>query len=85
MSYNELLQTDLWRSKRSSILERDGHKCRNCGGTTHLQVHHRQYHICKVTGLRIAPWDYSAKYLVTLCESCHKAGHNQFSIPTFKK
>lgn len=82
MRYAELLQTEEWNATRSKILKRDLHTCRNCGSTNNLHVHHRQYHECKKTGDWKKPWEYEAKYLITLCETCHEAGHRQYSIPT---
>jgi 5-methylcytosine-specific restriction endonuclease McrA len=29
-----------WKELRASILERDGHRCRNCGSEKELTVHH---------------------------------------------
>ncbi|CAN5456889.1 hypothetical protein BH11BAC3_BH11BAC3_07560 [soil metagenome] len=84
VSYVELLLTERWRNKRAAIVERDKHQCRNCGSTFNLQVHHRQYHIDSNTGFKREPWNYDNRYLVTLCEHCHKAGHQQYKIPFFK-
>ena len=84
ISYVELLLTERWRNKRETIIERDKHKCRNCGSAKHLEVHHRQYHIDTKTGFKREPWDYDNKYLVTLCDQCHDAGHKQYKIQSFK-
>ena len=83
-TYNELLSSEPWKRKRDAILERDHNKCCNCGYSRQLQVHHRQYHVHPLTGAKREPWDYDNQYLVTLCEKCHKTGHKQYSIPTFK-
>lgn len=60
-----------WLQVRERILERDGHKCRQCGCTQDearerghtLSIHH------------IVPWeesrDNSDDNLITLCQSCH--------------
>lgn len=85
VTYAEMLLTERWRQKRKEILDRDGRKCRNCGENTNLQVHHRQYHIHGVTGLKREPWDYSNYYLVLLCRKCHEAGHKQYKIPVYNK
>ena len=82
-TYLDLLRRDEWRSKRQRILERDENRCRNCGSSKGLQVHHRQYHVCKVTSKKLAPWCYDERYLVTLCETCHKYGHHHHRIPVF--
>ena len=83
-SYEELLQTAAWKRKRAEILQRDRHQCRNCASRQGLQVHHRQYHVDRTTGMQKAPWEYANKYLVTLCERCHEQGHKTYRIPTFK-
>lgn len=83
LDYNTLLKMPQWQNRRKKILERDRKKCRNCGATTSLNVHHRQYHIMEATGAWKDPWAYEDKYLVTLCCNCHKAGHEIFSIPVF--
>ena len=70
--------------KRSKILQRDGHRCQNCGSEKFLQAHHRQYHFLSNLGQFKAPWDYNDKYLVTLCRDCHQRGHQNFNIPVFK-
>lgn len=81
--YYNLLKSPQWLEKRKTILERDNNKCRCCGGTKALQVHHRQYHVSKRTGEMQLPWKYENKYLITLCEKCHSAGHTKFKVPTF--
>src|SRR5690606_21002217 len=82
-TYQEMLLRSEWRSKRQEILNRDGGACRNCGSRECLQVHHRQYHRCKITGHKLAPWCYAEQYLITLCETCHRIGHRAHSIPCF--
>ncbi|MCB0537544.1 MAG: HNH endonuclease [Bacteroidetes bacterium] len=81
--YHQLLQHPKWRLKRVQILSRDNYTCQNCGAKYHLIVHHKQYHTDTVSGKKIAPWAYQNKYLVTLCDTCHKAGHQRYQIPFF--
>lgn len=81
--YNSLLKSPQWIEKRKIILARDNNKCRCCSSTTGLHVHHRQYHLSKQTGNFIVPWKYENKYLITLCEKCHSAGHAKFKVPSF--
>ena len=83
MLYAERLHDDRWKRLRETILRRDAHKCRCCGSTTDLQVHHRQYHT-RPDGRWIAPWQYATRLLITYCASCHHAGHAAHKIPTFK-
>ena len=82
-TYEELLRTPQWKQKREKILRRDKYECRCCGSTYSLQVHHRQYHTCQSTGERKEPWVYEDKYLITLCNHCHKIGHQTYQIPNF--
>jgi hypothetical protein len=83
LNYGELLAMPQWEIKRKLILIRDGYKCRNCGGEKRLQVHHRQYHINRF-GEKVKPWDYANHYLVTLCDECHKNGHELYKVPVYK-
>jgi hypothetical protein len=69
--YRSLLRTEEWAERRSQILQRDNHQCRECGNTENLNVHHRYY----VSGR--APWDYPDWSLVTLCRICHEAQHKK--------
>jgi len=83
LTYDELLTTPQWETKRQLILIRDGYRCRNCGYDKGLQVHHRQYHINKY-GEKVKPWNYANRYLITLCNECHKTGHGQYKVPVYK-
>lgn len=83
IEYDLLLKSPQWFEKRKIILARDNNKCRCCGFTKGLQVHHRQYHVSKRTGEKQLPWKYENKYLITLCEKCHSAGHEKYKIPSF--
>jgi len=81
-SYHEKLFDPKWKSKRKEILKRDNYKCIICGSSTGLNVHHKQYHFSTRLKKYREPWEYSNKYLITLCESCHKRGHSKFEVPT---
>ncbi len=50
-----------WKATRARILARDGHRCRNCGATEALEVHHT------------IPGAEADETLVTLCRPCHRA------------
>jgi hypothetical protein len=82
-TYQELLKRPEWKQLRSRIIDRDSKRCRNCGATSGLEVHHKQYHKTQKTKTHVRPWDYSPKYLVTLCNGCHGQGHKEYTIPTF--
>ena len=83
IQYRRQLWDDRWRQRREVIMTRDQGRCRCCGSTLQLQVHHRQYHVDAVTGAWKAPWEYADNLLVTLCERCHQAGHARFKVPVF--
>lgn len=76
-AYQDLLNSEEWRNKRTEIIARDK-VCKNCGTNQRLQVHHRQYHWDTESDDFVAPWQYAEHLLVTLCESCHKAGHEHY-------
>jgi 5-methylcytosine-specific restriction endonuclease McrA len=81
-SYQEKLFDPKWQSKRKVILTRDKFKCVICGSDKGLNVHHKQYHFSMKLNRFRDPWEYDHKYLITLCESCHKRGHAKFNVPT---
>lgn len=83
MAYEDLLRLPQWQQKRQQILLRDGGRCRHCGASAQLQVHHRQYHRRRQTGEFVPPWAYPAYLLITLCAGCHRSGHASFHIPVF--
>ncbi len=62
-----------WQQMRLQVMDRDGWKCMCCGacgeGTT-LNVHHSYYE------KGMAPWEYDAETLHTLCQECHEAIHS---------
>ena len=80
-TYGGTLLDPRWKTKRLEILKRDINRCVNCGSEENLQVHHRQYHFSKSLNEYRNPWEYTDKYLVTLCERCHKKGHNIYRVP----
>ena len=82
-SYSDLLRSVQWMEKRKEILKRDGYRCRNCGSSYGLEVHHRQYHLIKVTKDFRKPWTYDATNLITLCARCHQVGHEKYKVPVF--
>jgi hypothetical protein len=65
LPYSELLRDSRWQRKRLAIMQRDDFRCRECRATdVFLNVHHRRY--------GKLPWEIEDRYLVTLCEPCHK-------------
>jgi hypothetical protein len=63
-------ENPLWQQKRLRCFERDGFKCRMCGGAEkQLHAHHRYY----VSQRK--PWEYPDWAIVTLCDPCHGVEH----------
>ena len=60
------LERHRWRALRLQVVERDGHKCVRCGGTTRLSAHHIDEH---------GP-DFDPANLETLCSPCHMRLHD---------
>ena len=59
-----LFKDPRWKAKRLIILERDGNKCTECGGTENLQVHHAVFEpYCD-------PWESADEDLITICKDC---------------
>ena len=63
-SYQEYLKSDLWKSIRARVLERDNYKCRLCGKHA-TQVHHRHYGIRTMKGKTLT-------HLMSVCGGCHQ-------------
>lgn len=64
-TYSDKLKSPKWQKKRLEILQRDDFTCKICGDKdTTLNIHHLKY--------LLNPWDVDNKYLVTVCEHCHK-------------
>jgi 5-methylcytosine-specific restriction enzyme A len=57
-----------WRVARTAARQRDGNRCRRCGDTHRLQVHH-------IVSLDDGGAKYDLNNLITLCSSCHNARH----------
>lgn len=55
-------------------LERDGHRCRECGKAGVLEVHH-------VESLEDGGEPYEVGNLLTLCRGCHMAAHGKAASP----
>lgn len=81
-SYKEDLDDERWKEKREKILERDGHKCRWCGRSENLQVHHKYYNKYP-DGSRVRAWDYPDNALMVLCDRCHKKYHSKYQVKSY--
>ena len=66
-SYEEYLESDMWRSKRELILSLRP-ICEVCKTKKATQVHHLHYN---TTG------NESSKDLLVVCSSCHEKIHNK--------
>jgi hypothetical protein len=74
MTYSEKLKNPSWQKKRLEIFSRDGFACQFCFDTENtLHVHHLKYK-------GVNPWDTPDKYLLTICEECHKKEHAEQDI-----
>ena len=75
--YEAQLLDDRWIAKRSSIIQRDNHRCKMCGYSNskhnQLNVHHRYY------VYNAMAWEYEDDALVTLCHHCHMLIHKSLS------
>ncbi|MGB3616547.1 MAG: hypothetical protein WBA12_00375 [Catalinimonas sp.] len=80
-AYRKQLLDPRWQHKRAEIMERDRNACVHCRAEHRLEVHHKQYHFVRTLASFKAPWEYEAHLLVTLCERCHRRGHELFKVP----
>lgn len=70
---HRLSDNPYWEKVKRKVRLRDGHKCRICGASYPLEVHHKRY---KVNGVSIV--GHELEYmdcLVTLCGGCHEKVH----------
>jgi hypothetical protein len=70
LTYKRQLKHVNWKIIRLYVLRRDKFICNDCGvkRLKRIHVHHEKY-----IGKYI--WDTPVKYLITLCEECHKIRH----------
>lgn len=66
-TYEDYLQSSLWRNIRAEIFHRDKLKCRVCGNRAKL-VHHQRYDIGTMQGKQ-------NQNLVSMCHRCHEQAH----------
>ena len=57
-----------WALARKAAFERDGWRCRNCGGAGRLEAHHEP-------PLRKGADPYDVEGIKTLCRACHIERH----------
>lgn len=63
-SYQDYLNSDLWRQVRERVFLTKGRSCWLCGRHAD-QVHHTRYHAVDLTGKR-------TKHVHPICGKCHK-------------
>jgi len=69
--YGDYLKSDLWKTIRSQVLQRDGHKCVRCQKAAN-QVHHEAYDIQTLSGKCL-------QRLKSSCGKCHRQTHRRNS------
>lgn len=57
-----------WEQTRIKRRNYDGNKCKNCGTTKNLQVHHKRYRNFNREDVK--------DNLITLCKDCHQHYHD---------
>lgn len=67
--YKIMLHKNEWKELRQKILERDNFKCHCCKSKYNLHVHHLLY-------VGDKPWKTPDRFLITLCEDCHRKVHS---------
>ena len=65
--YRQYLQSDAWKTKRKSVLQAAGFRCRRCGARA-TEVHHETYK--RIYNERMSD-------LTALCSNCHEAAHTR--------
>jgi 5-methylcytosine-specific restriction endonuclease McrA len=73
-----------WEAKTAEIRRRDNNQCVHCKTRDEkLVVHHRQYHTLGGTWVNL--WEYRDEFLITLCDTCHRQGHDAYGNGSFSK
>jgi len=67
MTYQEYLQSPVWKSLRSKALKSANYRCQACNSGNDFNVHHRKYP--EVFGTE------PVSDLIVLCRKCHKTFH----------
>jgi 5-methylcytosine-specific restriction endonuclease McrA len=73
--YRDYLSSPRWRTLRSLRRRIDRNRCRTCGATGRLEVHHSTYQHRGVPGLR--GWLRELRDVITLCDDCHGKVHDK--------
>lgn len=68
--YKKHIASPYWKAVRSLVLIRDKRKCKKCGATKLLHVHHLSYKHMGKEHLHMED-------LITLCKTCHEKEHDK--------
>ena len=66
MSYQDYINSWMWKDKRDLVLRLRGYECERCGSKKHLNVHHLTYETIGNEG---------DEDMIVLCRNCHKKEH----------
>lgn len=65
-SYAAYIDSPYWKGIRERVLSRDRHRCRGCGGSKGVSVHHDRYDFIRQERL---------EFLKAMCAKCHRHIH----------
>lgn len=74
--YVKTLVSEYWQEVARRVRIRDNHRCRRCGKTYNLEVHHLTYkdeHGVSIVGRELEHLD----KLILLCDVCHQKAHGK--------
>lgn len=71
--YKAYLDSPKWKAIRERALMRDEYKCRLCGSSEHLHVHHAR-------GAHRFHEENHMEDIITLCEDCHSRIHLYWKV-----
>lgn len=71
VNYHSYLQSDHWKKTRARTILLQGSKCRVCGSSKNINIHHRRY---KYNGKSILGREIN-QTLLPLCQDCHNLWH----------
>ena len=72
MGYKDYLETEHWKNFRKKVYKsKRGKKCRVCGSTYHLNIHHRKYFRQNKSVL----FNEKLGGIIVVCRECHLLWH----------
>ncbi len=69
-SYESYINSKIWITKKNQYWQKNKKKCKACGGTNYIHLHHAVYSVFDGTEKDIN--------LFPLCKTCHKELHNKY-------